>query len=121
VHLKNVFDRACVTARDCTRVAEIMKRLCLGIVVAIGLTIPAFGQQRQQVVFKAQAENSKYTQQFTIDVGDMPNHVVLVLRFATHSPIMHRSLMGLSSLSSGIAGSMTESTVAVRQRYTQCM
>jgi hypothetical protein len=42
--LKNVFDRACLTARDCTCVEEIMKQLCVGIIVAIGLTLPAFGQ-----------------------------------------------------------------------------
>jgi hypothetical protein len=42
--LKNVFNCACFTARDYTCVEEIMKQFCLGIVVALGLTLPAFGQ-----------------------------------------------------------------------------
>jgi hypothetical protein len=33
-----------LTARDCTCVEEIMKRLCLGIIVAISSSLPAFGQ-----------------------------------------------------------------------------
>src|SRR5258708_34853200 len=39
-----LFDRACFTARNCTCVEGTMKQLCLGIIVAIGLTLPAFGQ-----------------------------------------------------------------------------
>jgi hypothetical protein len=39
-----VFDGARFTARDCTCVEEAMKKLGLGIIVAIGLTLPAFGQ-----------------------------------------------------------------------------
>jgi hypothetical protein len=42
---KNVFDRACFTARDCTCVEVTMKQFCLGIIVAIGLTLPAFAQE----------------------------------------------------------------------------
>jgi hypothetical protein len=38
----------------------------------------AVAQQKQQVVFKVAAESSKYTQQLTIDVEAMPNHVVRV-------------------------------------------
>ncbi len=33
-------------------------------------------QEKQHVSFKAPAENSKYTQQLLIDVGDVPNHIV---------------------------------------------
>ncbi len=43
-HTENSFDWRAFTARDCICVEEIMKRLGLGIVVAIGLTLPAFGQ-----------------------------------------------------------------------------
>jgi hypothetical protein len=40
-----VFDPARASRpRDCTYVEEIMKRLGLAIIVAIGLTLPAFGQ-----------------------------------------------------------------------------
>jgi hypothetical protein len=34
----------CIAARDCTHMEEAMKQFCLGVVVAIGLTLPAFGQ-----------------------------------------------------------------------------
>jgi hypothetical protein len=34
-NLKNVFDPACLAARDCTYVEETMKQLCVGIVVAL--------------------------------------------------------------------------------------
>jgi hypothetical protein len=36
--------RAAPQQRDCTCVEETMKQLCLGVVVAISLTLPAFGQ-----------------------------------------------------------------------------
>jgi Lipocalin-like domain len=39
---KNAFDERAFTARDCTCVEETMKRFCLGIIVAVGLTLPAF-------------------------------------------------------------------------------
>jgi hypothetical protein len=39
-----VFDPACLGARDCIYVEETMKQFCLGIIVAAGLTPPAFGQ-----------------------------------------------------------------------------
>jgi hypothetical protein len=39
-----LIERACFAARDCTCVEVTMKQFCLGIIVAIGLTLPAFGQ-----------------------------------------------------------------------------
>jgi hypothetical protein len=50
-----------------------MALLCLTATLPAG---DALAQQKQQVSFKAQAENSKYTQQYNIDVGDVPNHIV---------------------------------------------
>src|SRR5262249_30536163 len=41
-------------------------------------TTRAVAQQKQQVSFKTPAENSKYTQQVNVDVGDVPNHIVRV-------------------------------------------
>jgi hypothetical protein len=38
----------------------------------------AVAQQKQQVSFKLSAENSKFTQQQNIDIGDVPNHIVRV-------------------------------------------
>jgi hypothetical protein len=50
-------------------------------------------QEKQHVSFKASAENSKFTQQLTIDVGDMPNHVVRVFEihytFSNNAPIIN--------------------------------
>jgi hypothetical protein len=65
-----------------------MKPLCLGIIVAIGLTLPAVAQQKQQLAFKIPAENAKFTQQLTVDVGDTPNHVVRVfeIRYTFPNP-----------------------------------
>jgi hypothetical protein len=44
-HSENLCLMRVFTARDCTCVEEIMKRFCLGIIVAVGLTLPAFGQE----------------------------------------------------------------------------
>jgi hypothetical protein len=49
--------------------------LCLAVGLSIG---NAVAQQKQQVSWKASAENSKYTQQLNIDVGDVPNHIVRI-------------------------------------------
>src|ERR1700751_4602208 len=49
----------------------------LGVAVALP-TSDALAQQKQQVSFKTPAANTKYTQQTTIDVGDMPGHQVRV-------------------------------------------
>jgi hypothetical protein len=50
-------------------------------------------QEKQHVSFKASAENSKFTQQLTIDVGDMPNHVVRVFEirstFPNNTPVVN--------------------------------
>jgi hypothetical protein len=43
-------------------------------------------QEKQQVSFKGSAENSKFMQQLTIDVGDMPNHVVRVFEIRSTFP-----------------------------------
>ena len=57
----------------------------LSAVAMIGFTLLAGGnalaQQKQQVSFKVPAENSKYTQQQFLDVGDTPDHQVRSLRF----------------------------------------
>jgi hypothetical protein len=53
----------------------------------------AVAQQKQQVAFTVPAENSKFTQQLTIDVGDMPNHVVRVFEvrytFPNNAPVIN--------------------------------
>jgi hypothetical protein len=49
----------------------------LGFAIALP-TGQALAQQKQQVSFKSPAANTKYTQQTTIDVGDVPGHQVRV-------------------------------------------
>jgi hypothetical protein len=47
--------------------------------LSLAIAVPAGGaiaQQTQHVSFKASAENSKYTQQQFLDVGDVPGHQV---------------------------------------------
>jgi hypothetical protein len=43
-------------------------------------------QEKQHASFNGSAENSKFTQQLTIEVGDMPNHVVRVFEIRTTFP-----------------------------------
>src|ERR1700676_2597053 len=49
--------------------------LCLAVALPAG---DALAQQKQQASFTASAENSKYTQQLNVDVGDVPNHMVRI-------------------------------------------
>jgi hypothetical protein len=48
-------------------------------VLSLAVALPAgyaVAQEKQHVSYKTSAENSKYTQQQNIDVGDAPNHIV---------------------------------------------
>ncbi|QIG97725.1 MULTISPECIES: hypothetical protein [Bradyrhizobium] len=47
--------------------------LCLAVVVPIS---DAFAQQTQRASYKVGAENTKYTQQQFLDVGDVAGHQV---------------------------------------------
>ena len=50
-------------------------------------------QQKQQVSFKAPAENSKYGIQQNIDVGDVPNRIVRIFEvhrtFPNNAPVIN--------------------------------
>jgi hypothetical protein len=37
---------------------------------------PALAEQKQRLIFKVDAANTKYPQQYTIDVDDVPGHQV---------------------------------------------
>jgi hypothetical protein len=52
-----------------------MAVLCFVVSLPAGTAV---AQQKQHVSFKAPAENSKYTQQLIVDVGDVPDHIVRV-------------------------------------------
>jgi hypothetical protein len=67
--------------------------------LGLAVTLPegdAVAQQKQRVSFKAPAENSKYTQQSTIDVGDVPGHQVRVFE-------IHRSYPSNPPMINGVA------------------
>jgi hypothetical protein len=62
----------------------------LGIALVPG---SAVAQQKQQVSFKTSAENSKYTQQLNVGVGDVPNHIVRIFEihytYPNNAPIVN--------------------------------
>jgi hypothetical protein len=66
---------ACFTARDCACVEEVMKRLGLGIVVAISLALPAFGQGVDPLIgtWKFNVEKS------TLSTGQLPKSMILTV------------------------------------------
>jgi hypothetical protein len=53
----------------------------------------AAAQQKQQASFKTPAANTKYTQQTTVDVGDIPGHQVRVFElhrtYPSNSPVIN--------------------------------
>jgi hypothetical protein len=62
----------------------------------LALALPtdsAVAQQKQRVSYKVTAENSKYTQQQFLDVGDIPGHQVrsfeICRAFPTNAPIIN--------------------------------
>ena len=61
--------------RRTARTLAITALLCLAMALPAG---DALAQEKQHVSFKATAENSKFTQQLIIDVGDVPKHIVRV-------------------------------------------
>jgi hypothetical protein len=46
------------------------------LAICLAITLPAIAQEKQRVSMKTPAENTKYTQQLFIDVGDAPGHQV---------------------------------------------
>src|SRR5260370_2080412 len=64
--------------------------LCLAVALPTG---GAVAQQNQHVFYKTTAENSKYTQQNVIDVGDVPGHQVRIYEihrtYPTNPPVIN--------------------------------
>lgn len=64
--------------------ALILKRTNLLLMLTIGTALTslasseAWAQQKQKISFKNLGENTKYTQQHTIDVGNVPGHQVRI-------------------------------------------
>jgi hypothetical protein len=76
--------------RRTTIILTIMALLCLATAVPSG---GAFAQQAQTVSYKVGAENSKYTQQQFLDVGDVTGHQVrsfeIYRTFPTEAPVIN--------------------------------
>ena len=75
-------------------------RIILTIIALFGLVVvlpggDALAQQKQKVSYKVSTENTKYTQQLTIDAGDMSGHEVRVFE-------IHRTLGADAPVINGI-------------------
>jgi len=71
---------------------SILQGTRLFLILAIGATLTLFGvslasaQQKHQVTYKTLGENTKYTQQNAIDVGDVPGHQIRIYEIHTAFP-----------------------------------
>ena len=76
--------------RRTTLILASMAPLCLAVALPTG---DASAQQKQKISYKASAPNTKYTQQLTLDVGDVPGHQVRVFEihrtFPTDAPLIN--------------------------------
>jgi hypothetical protein len=76
--------------RRCTVVLAVAALLGFATALTAG---NAAAQNKQRVSFKLPAENSKYTQQQVIDVGDVPGHQVRVFEiyraFPSNAPLIN--------------------------------
>jgi hypothetical protein len=74
------------------RIIVIFSTAALGLGIAL-LPTGALAQEKQRVSYKATAENSKYTQQQFLDVGDVPGHQVrsyeIFRTFPTDAPVIN--------------------------------
>jgi hypothetical protein len=75
--------------------------LSISAIAALALAVlpsGAVAQQKLQVSFKTPAENSQYTQQQNIDVGDVPNHIVRVFEihytYPNNAPVINGLKLG---------------------------
>jgi len=64
--------------------------------LSLVLSLPTgetLAQQKQHISFKIPAENSKYTRQANIEVGDTPNHIVRIFEihrtFPDNAPVVN--------------------------------
>jgi hypothetical protein len=79
------------TGRDMMRIPNLALRIVTLTCLAVALpTIPVLAQER--LVFRVSAENTQYTQQHTIDVGDVAGHQVRVFEikrvYPTNAPLI---------------------------------
>lgn len=108
-----------------------MRTLATIAFMYLAVALPANNALAQQrLVFKVDAEDTKYTQQHTVDVGDVSGHQVRILRwepyagkprFAAPIPAMHPLSTGLRSWNRGPVASPTTPTIMERGPSTVYM
>jgi hypothetical protein len=86
------------------RITLTMKNIALLCLAADLSTGNAVAQEKQHVSFKAPAENSKFTQQLNIDVGDFPNHIVRIFEVHTTFPSNAPVINGIKLVESWTRG-----------------
>ena len=89
-----------------------MKRSTIFIVTALMLSLvatavvsDALAQPKERVVFKVDSANTKYTQQYSIDVDDNPGHQVRVFEVRRTYPINPPVINGMKLVDSWARGS----------------
>jgi hypothetical protein len=65
---------------------------------------PALAEQKQRLVFKVDAANTKYTQQYTIDVDDVPGHQVRLFEIHRTYPSNAPAINGMKIVESWTRG-----------------
>ena len=66
--------------------------LCLAVALSAG---HALAQEKQKVSYRVSEQNSKYTQQHVIDVGDVPGHQVRVFEIQRMLPADAPAINGI--------------------------
>lgn len=67
--------------------------LAVAAALSLGTATGAWAQQKQKVAYKVGAENTKYPQRHTLEVGDEPGHILGLYEihrsFAANAPIVN--------------------------------
>jgi hypothetical protein len=85
----------------CTLILAGMASLCLAISPPAG---DALAQEKQRLIFKVDAVNTKYTQQYTIDVGDAPGHQIRLFEIRRTYPGNAPAINGIKIVESWTRG-----------------
>jgi hypothetical protein len=85
----------------CTLTLTTVALLCLAVLPPAG---DALAQQKQRLIFTVDAANSKYTQQYTIDVGDLPGHQVRLFEIRRTYPSNAPAINGMKIVESWTRG-----------------
>jgi len=85
----------------CTLILANMAVLCLSVSPPAG---DALAQEKQRLIFKVDAANTKYTQQHIIDVGDVPGHQMRLFEIRRTYPTTAPAINGIKIVESWTRG-----------------